>query len=56
MTVFLSCDGFDTISDFKQCIMSGAEVEFCWKEIDYTITWYNGSRNRRIQTRFVSDK
>lgn len=42
MTVILSCDSFDTISDFKQCIMSGAEVEFCWKDIDYTITWYDG--------------
>ena len=42
ITIITSCDNFDTISDFKWCINGGAEVEFCWKDIDYTITWFNG--------------
>ncbi|MBE6771580.1 MAG: DUF4417 domain-containing protein [Ruminococcaceae bacterium] len=42
INIITSCDNFDTISDFKWCINGGAEVEFCWKDIDYTITWFNG--------------
>lgn len=33
---------FVTISDFKQCINRGGEVEFVWKGIHYSITHYSG--------------
>lgn len=36
-------DRFKTISEFKECMVRGGEVEFLWKGIHYSITHYNGN-------------
>ncbi len=34
-------DRFKTISEFKECLIRGGEVEFDWKGKSYSITHYN---------------
>ncbi len=34
-------DRFKTISEFKECMVRGGEVEFLWKGIHYSVTHYN---------------
>lgn len=36
---------FETISDFKQCMRQGGEVEFLWKGKSYSITHPDGIIN-----------
>ncbi len=31
---------FHSFSDFKQVVKTGAEIEFVWKDILYSITWH----------------
>ena len=37
-------NSFESISDFKWCVLHGSEIEFVWKDKDYWITYYeNGN-------------
>ena len=36
-------DRFKTISEFKECMVRGGEVEFLWKGIHYSVTHYSDS-------------
>lgn len=33
---------FETISEFKECLIRGGEVEFHWNGINYTVSSYFG--------------
>lgn len=34
------CNSFDSLSDFKWCIIHGGEIEFVWKEKTYSIIYH----------------
>lgn len=36
------CNSFDSLSDFKWCIIHGGEIEFVWKEKTYSIIYHDG--------------
>ncbi len=33
---------FNTISEFKECLIRGGEIEFSWNNTNYTVTSYAG--------------
>ena len=35
-------DRFRTVSEFKDCLIRGGEVEFMWKGVAYSVSSYDG--------------